>query len=75
MLGKDTRPPIGIPLFWPVSDAACHFPVSIFSYVQKSSDSHTFLGSLLCWHNVRVVLEETGVMGIAFGILYWVRKR
>lgn len=35
MLTADGRPPYGIPLAWPVSDAAFRFPVEVFGAFQK----------------------------------------
>lgn len=75
MLGKDSRTPVGIPLFWPISDISLHSPVSIFGSVYKSSGSSQFIRSLFCWHNMRTVLGELGVMGVVYAGLKIIGKR
>lgn len=75
MLGNDTSPPVGIPLFWPVSGMAVHSPVSLFDGVNRSADAAGFIRSLFCPHNGRVVLREIGIMGVVFAGLTLFRKR
>ena len=74
IMAEDTRPPIGIPLFWPFSNTAVHSPISIFGYVQKSSGSRTFISSLFCFHNGWTILREIGIMGAVFGVLELFRR-
>ncbi len=75
ILGGDTRPPIGIPLFWPFSEVPVHSPVTLFGSVTKASDTLHFIPSLFCWHNLRVVIQETGIMLAVFGLLQLTRRR
>ncbi len=57
-LTVDTRLPIGEPLFWPVSRRYVISPLLIFSDVQKSSQSGTFLRSLFVRHNLLGMAQE-----------------
>ncbi len=57
MLTEDTREPIGIELFWPLSDARFSSPVSFFGGLAKSR-----MEDLLSWHNVQVVAGEIMVL-------------
>lgn len=57
-LTVDTRLPIGEPLFWPVSHRYLISPVLIFSDVQKTSNSGTFLHSLFVRHNFLGMIRE-----------------
>ena len=71
---KDTSPPYGMQLFWPVSRGFFISPVTIFREVSKSSASGTFLKSLFCWHNLWTVLSEVGLLGIPLGFVLFRRR-
>jgi len=75
MLGNDTCPPIGIPLFWPLNDMHIHSPVSLFGGVNRAADSRHFIGSLFCRHNAWVVLREIIMMGAVFAGIRMIGKR
>jgi membrane-bound metal-dependent hydrolase YbcI (DUF457 family) len=74
VFGSDSRPPIGIPLFWPFSELRVHSPVSLFGSVTKASDSHDFFPSLFCRHNGLVVLREIGIVGLLGVVMTGIRK-
>ncbi|MCS6770460.1 MAG: metal-dependent hydrolase [Kiritimatiellae bacterium] len=46
----DRRPPFGIPLWWPISDASVHSPVSVFWNLRKREWS-----DFIQWHNAAAV--------------------
>ena len=75
ILGSDTRPPVGIPLFWPFSEIRVSSPWSVFPSVYKSSDSSTFIRSLLSLHNLKVAGVETGVIGGVYWLFRSMRSR
>jgi inner membrane protein len=71
-LTLDQRPPIGIPLFWPLSQAHLISPLTIFSDVSRSSSSVTFFRSLFIPYNFRTVLIEILYLGpILIFMLRW----
>jgi membrane-bound metal-dependent hydrolase YbcI (DUF457 family) len=74
IFGSDSRPPIGIPLFWPFSEFRVHSLFSIFGSVTKASDNHDFIPSLFCRHNGLVVLREIGIAGLFWGVMTGIRK-
>jgi membrane-bound metal-dependent hydrolase YbcI (DUF457 family) len=63
MLAVDTSAPYGMPLFWPLSQKYVILPVSIFSDIQRASDSSRFLGSLFNRHNLFAVGKEVVILG------------
>lgn len=75
-MGRDTRYPFGIQLLWPLDTGFYQAPVTLFPGISKSSSSSTFLSSLFCLHNLRVVLIELGIFGPMFlGAVLLRRKR
>ena len=60
--GPDARPPIGIPLFWPLSDATFLFPKALLPGIEHASSTstatHQWLESVLSWVNVRAIAIE-----------------
>ena len=58
----DTRSPIGVMLFWPLSAEYFQSPWVLFLSVEKSSDSATFFRSLITLHNAQVMLRELLIM-------------
>ncbi|MBN1779910.1 metal-dependent hydrolase [bacterium] len=75
ILGTDYRPPIGIPLFWPLTDYPVHSPYTVFGNIIRVPHTEGFFRSLLCWHNFRVVVHEIGVMAGIYLFLLIFRKR
>lgn len=64
-LTVDTTPPRGIPLFWPLSDAAYISPVLLFTDLHHGRSWAAFLN----WHNAGAVLVEALVLGIPVLVL------
>ncbi|NOY78091.1 MAG: metal-dependent hydrolase [Calditrichaeota bacterium] len=76
-LTADTRFPFGEPLFWPLSNRYVISPILIFSDVQKTSDSGTFLHSLFVRHNFLGMIKEFFVLlpfVVAAPLWRWWRK-
>lgn len=55
LVSVDTKPPVGIPLLWPLDDARWHSPVSIFPRLERSSVAAAF-GAV----NARALAVEIG---------------
>lgn len=64
-LSVDGRPPIGIPVFWPLSNEYFIFPYPFLPPVMHSSVDHAttgqFLNALFSIHNLYVMLIELAV--------------
>ena len=74
-LALDTGPPIGIPLFWPFSDAYFVSPVTLFSDVYKGMTNATFFEELFCRHNLVTIARELIIMGPVYLVaLIWNRN-
>jgi inner membrane protein len=65
LFGPDRRPPIGIPLFWPVSDATFLSPLTLLPGIQHASATSTRVGpwldAVLSWVNFRAIAVEIAV--------------
>ena len=61
-LGPDGRPPIGMPLFWPVSDATFLSPWTLLPGIDHAAQTSTgvgeWLGNVLSWRNVWALTIE-----------------
>ena len=66
----DTREPVGIMPFWPLSDARFNSPVAIFDGLHKGA-----LGELLSWHNVGVVAGEVLILAPVVAVIWFLRLR
>ncbi|MFX0197407.1 MAG: metal-dependent hydrolase [Candidatus Hodarchaeota archaeon] len=75
-LGKDTTPPFGVPLFWPLSDAYNIAPFAFLPDIFRVSSSGVdFIGSLFCLHNLRAASIEFLVMvPFLFLVFTWNRR-
>lgn len=71
----DRNPPLGIKLFWPVTEKYYISSVSIFQDVYKASSSNGFIRSLFCWHNLITVLIETVIVGPLFIVVYLFKRK
>ncbi len=71
----DTSEPLGVPMFWPLSNEYYYSPVLIFMSVNKSSSSATFFQSLLVMHNLWVALWEVVVFVPVLTIIKMVKMR
>jgi inner membrane protein len=71
-LGADARPPLGIPLFWPLSQEHHLSPVPLLPGISHSPTGHegraAWLVSLLAWHNVFALAVE---VALALPLLAW----
>ncbi|MFH1940856.1 MAG: metal-dependent hydrolase [bacterium] len=73
---KDTRPPFGMPLFWPASKAYFISHATPFLDVTKASTNGEFLSSLFCVHNLRTVLSELAIfVPLTAGIFIYRRRK
>jgi 4-diphosphocytidyl-2-C-methyl-D-erythritol kinase len=70
LLGKDYRPPIGVPFLWPFVKRSFALPVQIFPSLLK--DTYAEIVSL---HNIRVMAFEALLLGGLFGIVVGVKRR
>jgi len=74
----DGRPPIGIPLFWPLSNEYFIFPYPILPPIMHSRLDHAtigqFLDDLFSIHNLLVVLIELAAVS-PFLLIFMVIKR
>jgi len=70
LLGKDFRPPIGVPFLWPFVRRSFKLPVQIFPSLLK--DTYAEIVSL---HNIGVVAVEVLLLGGLFAIVVGVKKR
>ncbi len=66
-LGPDSRPPIGIPLFWPFSDTSWLAPVTLLPGVHHAVSGtegpREWLAMVFSWINVRAILAELLLVG------------
>jgi membrane-bound metal-dependent hydrolase YbcI (DUF457 family) len=75
LFGADGRPPFGMPLFWPFSDATFLAPWTLLPGIAHADSSETgtraWLASVLSWTNVRSILIELAVLGppVALAVL------
>ena len=78
-LGTDARPPVGIPLFWPASDAAWISPVSILPGVHHSVSGTERTGEWLAMvfslRNLRPIAMELLVVVPLLLLAEQVRRR
>lgn len=70
----DTRPPFGVPMFWPLSAEYTISPILIFSDVHRHSSTANFLQSLFVTHNARTVLQEIVILGALAGVISVVKN-
>lgn len=70
LLGKDPRPPVGIPLLWPFVRGRFKLPVKFFPDLHKATYAEIF--SL---HNLGVVAYEAIVFGTLLLVLIVVKQR
>ena len=81
-LGTDARPPLGVPLLWPVSDATWISPISFLPGVHHATSgvetSGEWLKMVFSRHNLRPILFELMLVGplllLALGSRRWRRK-
>lgn len=69
LLGKDYRPPIGVPFLWPFVRRSFSLPVQIFPSLLK--DTYAEIVSL---HNIGVMAFEVLVLGGLFAIVVAAKK-
>jgi inner membrane protein len=78
-LGSDGRPPLGMPLFWPLSDATYLSPVAVLPGISHSPTGGegraAWLASLLAWHNAWALAVELGVGAALLAVAEWRRRR
>jgi inner membrane protein len=74
-----SRPPIGIPIFLPLSDAYYISPFPVLPPVTHSKLTHAetalFLKEVFSWHNFSVILLEAAVLIPFTFIIHLVRKK
>jgi membrane-bound metal-dependent hydrolase YbcI (DUF457 family) len=68
-LGRDTHPPIGVPLLWPFSGAYFKFPWPVFLDIGRTLDWHTVR------HNALAVAWETVFLLPFLLATWWWRHR
>jgi inner membrane protein len=72
--GTDSRPPYGIPLFWPLSSANYLSPIPLFTGVRhvRSTDGHLLemIEGVISWHNFLSVGREMLLL-LPFVLVFW----
>ena len=62
LFGPDGRPPIGIPLFWPLSGATILAPLTLLPGIEHASSTSTsterWLSSVVSWANAGAIAVE-----------------
>jgi inner membrane protein len=71
----DTRPPFGVPLFWPLWSGYVASPVELFMDIHRDRDTAAFFGSLLQPHNLRAAAWEAVLMGGVVLAVRWAAGR
>ncbi len=78
-LGPDSRPPIGMPLLWPFSDASWLAPVTLLPGVRHSASGsegpREWLAMVFSWINVRGILAELLLVGPLLILAEGLRRR
>ncbi len=64
LFSRDTRPPIGVPLFWPFAEGHVISPFPLFRSVHRSSEAGEFFASLFSLHNFMAAGQE-----LIFGLI------
>jgi membrane-bound metal-dependent hydrolase YbcI (DUF457 family) len=80
LLGPDRRPPYGIPLFWPFSQATYLSPLTIFAGFHHAGSTGAGVGQwisgILDVRNLAALLLEIAILGpILLLVELWVRRR
>lgn len=70
---QDGRPPHGVMLFWPLNDIYYMAPWPVFAPPNKSSETSTFLSSVLSRRNLVLGFRELWLMSPVFGIALGIR--
>jgi membrane-bound metal-dependent hydrolase YbcI (DUF457 family) len=70
----DTRPPYGMPLFWPFSGDYFLAPRPLFLNIARSGRSGDFFSSLFNRHNLDAVLREVMILG-GVALVAWLWRR
>jgi membrane-bound metal-dependent hydrolase YbcI (DUF457 family) len=78
-LGRDRRPPIGMPLLWPFSDTSWLAPVTLLPGVNHavsgSESPREWLAMVFSWINVRAILAEVLLVGPLLILVEGLRRR
>jgi len=78
LFGPDARPPLGIPLFWPLSDVPYLAPLQIFWGVRHAKSTSTATGewisALLSLHNLAAIGIEILVGLSVVGFLHYMQS-
>jgi inner membrane protein len=70
----DTKPPYGMPLFWPFSNEYFLAPRPLFLNIVRSSRSNDFFSSLFNRHNLEAALREIMILG-GIALAAWLLRR
>ena len=78
MVSLDDTHPVGMQLFWPISEQFYSAPFTVFrSFLHNTtgSDMWGMVGAMLSWHNLVTVIHETAILlpVLLFGL--WYRNR
>ncbi len=71
----DTRPPLGVMAFWPLSSTFYLSPFPLFDSVHKSSDSSTFVASVLSLPNLVGAIKELIILSPVAGLSFFLKMR
>ena len=78
-LGPDGRPPIGLPLLWPLSDATWLAPVAVLPGIHHSVTGQEGVGEWLAMVlspvNLRAIAAELVLVGPVLFVAEWTRRR
>lgn len=71
----DTRPPLGVMAFWPLSSTFYLSPVPLFDSVHKSSDSSTFVASVLSFPNLIGAVKELLILSPFAALSFFLKRK
>jgi inner membrane protein len=72
---KDTGAPIGVPMFWPLSNSYFISPFAVFTDIERVNSSLQFLPSLFTAHNLWAATLECLVLAPLVLVAFLMRKR
>jgi hypothetical protein len=78
LLTRDRRPPMGLPLLWPISQEGFEFRLTIFRGVSQCNGATSlqgFLEDLFAWSNAYALGPEIAILlPLAGGVVWWRRQ-
>lgn len=70
VMAMDTRPPYGVPFWWPLSETYVQSDWTVFLDVRRWNITWATV-----WHNIKAVGLEILLLGPPLALVLWVRRR